>query len=102
MFKGQRLEQGVIVYHNKQILSSEESQKLINHSPDGFNWGYVGSGSAQLSLAVLLAHTKDRNYSLRNYQKFLDDIISKLKSKDWKISDKKIEDWMKKVKSPGE
>ena len=25
---------------------------LANHSPDGFNWGYAGSGPAQLALAI--------------------------------------------------
>ena len=27
--------------------------EIINHSPDGFNWGYQGSGPAQLALALL-------------------------------------------------
>ena len=31
-----------------------ESQKIINHSPDGFNWGYGGSGPSQLALAIIL------------------------------------------------
>ena len=26
---------------------------LRNHSPDGFEWGYYGSGPAQLALALL-------------------------------------------------
>jgi len=26
---------------------------LYNHSPDGFEWGYQGSGPAQLALAIL-------------------------------------------------
>lgn len=26
---------------------------LFNHSPDGFEWGYGGSGPAQLALAIL-------------------------------------------------
>jgi len=31
---------------------------LMNHSPDGFNWGYGGSGPAQLALAILADHFK--------------------------------------------
>lgn len=30
--------------------------KVANHSPDGFEWGYTGSGPAQLSLAMLCDH----------------------------------------------
>jgi len=29
---------------------------LFNHSPAGFNWGYSGSGPAQLALAILAHH----------------------------------------------
>jgi hypothetical protein len=29
---------------------------LVNHSPDGFEWGYAGSGPAQLALAILAHH----------------------------------------------
>lgn len=35
-------------------LKPEASQKIINHSPDGFQWGYSGSGPSQLALAILL------------------------------------------------
>lgn len=35
-------------------LLAGPSQKVINHSPDGFEWGYSGSGPAQLALAILM------------------------------------------------
>jgi hypothetical protein len=38
-------------------LDPGPSQRVNNHSPDGFNWGYGGSGPAQLALAVVLACT---------------------------------------------
>ena len=46
------------------------SLKLWNHSPDGFQWGYQGSGCAQLALAVLLDLTGDAELSLRLHQEF--------------------------------
>src|SRR5712664_3316643 len=33
---------------------------LFNHSPDGFQWGYGGSGPAQLALAILAHHFRDK------------------------------------------
>jgi hypothetical protein len=30
-----------------------QRQDVYNHSPDGFSWGYQGSGPAQLALAIL-------------------------------------------------
>src|SRR4051812_34392408 len=43
---------------------------LRNHSPDGFNWGYGGSGPAQLSLALLADATGEPDTATRLYQEF--------------------------------
>jgi hypothetical protein len=44
--------------------------ELRNHSPTGFNWGYGGSGPAQLALALLMDATGDPELALRHYQDF--------------------------------
>lgn len=33
-------------------LDDQESRKLRDHSPGGFEWGYGGSGPAQLAVAI--------------------------------------------------
>ena len=38
-----------------EIMPSE-SLKVVNHSPCGFEFGYGGSGPAQLALAILLRY----------------------------------------------
>ena len=35
--------------------------QVVNHSPDGFEWGYTGSGPAQLALAILCDHFEHGN-----------------------------------------
>lgn len=50
-------------------LKPEASQKIRNHSPDGFNWGYGGSGPAQFALALLLLYV-DQETAQRYYQRF--------------------------------
>lgn len=42
------------VYIDGDRIDPAHSQSLRNHSPDGFSWGYGGSGPAQLALAILL------------------------------------------------
>jgi hypothetical protein len=42
------------VWLDGKELTPKESQAYRNHSPDGFSWGYGGSGCAQLALAVML------------------------------------------------
>ncbi len=57
------------VYVNGQFLDPRPSWKIHNHSPDGFNWGYGGSGPAQLSLAILMKFMP-ANVAQRLYQSF--------------------------------
>lgn len=43
---------------------------LRNHSPTGMNWGYAGSGPAQLALAILADALDDDTRALALYQRF--------------------------------
>ena len=45
----------------QERLIPERSLELVNHSPSGFEWGYGGSGPAQLALAFLLDYTDDES-----------------------------------------
>lgn len=71
------------VWLNGKLLSPKRSQKVFNHSPDGFNWSYGGSGPAQLALAVLLEVTNDRNIAMANYQRFKWKVIAALPARDF-------------------
>lgn len=65
-------------------LKPARSQKYYNHSPDGFAWGYSGSGPAQLALALCLVifdHKRKRDplHALPfDYQRLKWDIITHL------------------------
>ena len=56
-------------------LDPKPSLDLYNHSPDGFAWGYPGSGPAQLALAILLEKTADKAFSLAAHQVFKSDFL---------------------------
>lgn len=51
---------------------------------NGFNWGYFGSGPAQLSLAILLELTS-KEIALKNYNQFKLNVISKLHQADFDV-----------------
>ena len=59
-------------------------QDLVNHSPDGLEWGYTGSGPAQLALAMLVYALTEVGYrdpeaaALAHYQSFKFQVIAKL------------------------
>lgn len=60
---------GTVVVDGIQ-LDPRPSQALRNHSPDGFAWGYGGSGPAQTALAILLHVSRDPDIAERHYQAF--------------------------------
>lgn len=64
------------VHINGKLLRPDRSQKIHNHSPDGFNWGYSGSGPAQLALAILLDQLNDETAAQKYYQQFKFRIVS--------------------------
>jgi Family of unknown function (DUF6166) len=58
-----------------RILTPHRSQRLWNHSPTGFNWGYAGSGPAQLALALLLEAGADDREAVKWHQQFKFDYV---------------------------
>lgn len=74
-------------------LSPGPSQNLYNHSPDGFQWGYGGSGPAQLALALLINATTDPDMALAFYQRFKWDKVAGWGEK-WSILRSEILLWI--------
>ena len=59
-------------------LTPDRSLELVRHSPAGFEWGYVGSGPAQLACALLLDYYDDENVAHQHYIQFRNEVISHL------------------------
>lgn len=64
---------------------------LYNHSPTGFEWGYCGSGPAQLALAILADHLADDRQALDVYQRFKWAVIAELPRKRWTLTSEDID-----------
>ena len=64
---------------------------LWNHSPTGFNWGYGGSGPAQLALAILADHCQDDERALNFYQRYKWAVIAELPHREWIINSDDID-----------
>lgn len=63
---------------------------IANHSPDGFEWGYGGSGPAQLALALVANCCGDKAATPAVYQAVKWDIVAKLPHDGWTLTDKQI------------
>lgn len=85
------------VTKNGRNLSPKRSQRVWNHSPDGFCWGYGGSGPAQLALALLLSEGLPRWQALQYYQEFKRGVIARLPAEpgdQWRLSGQSIMEWL--------
>ncbi len=93
---GQRNEDGSLTVYTKLDGSSRSLRKLDprfdlwNHSPDGFECGYTGSGPAQLALAICADALKDDKKALAVYQHFKFSTISYLPQTDWKLTEDQV------------
>ena len=65
---------------------------LWNHSPSGFEWGYCGSGPAQLALAILADHCNDDEQALNFYQRFKWAIVTGLPRRQWTLTSAEIDE----------
>src|SRR5207302_1533158 len=51
---------GVIAHQSGNKVRKRKLRHIPSHSPDGFEWGYGGSGPADLALAILIDHLRER------------------------------------------
>src|SRR5262245_61437985 len=62
-----------------------------NHSPTGFEWGYGGSGPAQLALALCVdALDGDDPRAVRIYQHFKWSVVGSLDAESWALTREEV------------
>ena len=95
IYKGRRLnpEEGTI--SNVVVtVNSEPLTHHIYHSPDGFNFGYGGSGPADLARSILWDHLGKEPAPVL-YQDFKFRFVSGWKDV-WEITSEEIQNWINK------
>lgn len=73
---------------------------IMNHSPDGFAWGYEGSGPAQLALAIMVnEYGCDLEKHPIHYQELKRGIVAKFHPTGFSCTSEQIRDWINHAKS---
>ena len=87
VYEGKRTEENCIVTKRdeSEVLPLLPRLDLWDHSPTGFEWGYGGSGPAQLSLALLADALGDDEQALSLHQPFKWEVISRLPENEWQL-----------------
>lgn len=68
---------------------------FMRHSPGGFEWGYGGSGPADLALAILADATGDLRYALAQYQQFKREMVTRMAREGWVLHRQEVQDWIR-------
>ena len=89
IYHGHRTGDGVLVTVDGRPLNPRHD--LHGHSPNGFEWGFGGSGPAQLALAILADHLADDEKALAIYQSFKVNVVADLSEKGWTLSSDEVQ-----------
>ena len=73
---------------------------LWNHSPTGFEWGYGGSGPAQLALALLANHLGNNDAAVSLQQDFKSQVVASLPYRRWTLTGEHIRNALAGLKLP--
>lgn len=92
-YEGRRTKAGAVVTADGDIL--DPRLDLCNHSPDGFEWGYGGSGPAQLALAILAHHLDDDEQALALHQSFKFAVVARFPKSGWTLTSGQITDTLR-------
>jgi uncharacterized protein (DUF2249 family) len=65
---------------------------LLSASPSEFEWGYGGSGPAQLAIAIL-AHVYGDEFACEWYQQFKTEVIAALPEQGWTLTTEDLDEW---------
>ncbi len=88
-YEGRREGYAVIVTVDGRRLNPRFD--LWNHSPTGFEWGYCGSGPAQLALAILADHCQNDEQAFNFHHRFKWAVIAELPGRRWILTSDDID-----------
>lgn len=72
------------------MLSAQPRHDLRNRSPTGFEWGYSGSGPAQLAIALAADVLGDDDKAQEIYQRLKSKVVSGLPHEEWVLTEKRL------------
>ena len=97
-FEGRRSQVGNIVTYGEENKILPLFTDLVNHSPDGFEWGYGGSGPSQLAFAIIYQETGNLKTARNCYQQFKREIIQNFKHDSWVLREGVVDEWLSELR----
>lgn len=94
VFKGHRALLGsrFVTYAELEL----PSRYSIYQKSESFDWGNGGKGALQLAFAMLYQLTKDHHLASTYAERYTQDVIKSLNSRDWVVSASDVLEWIEK------
>ncbi len=83
----------VVLYRAIDGTACATVRHVVRHSPTGIEWGYSGSGPADLAWSVLLA-LADEGTADRLYQRFRAEVVSRIPHAGGVLRAAEVRDWV--------
>ena len=95
IYIGRRYEEGnvVVVAEKDDPSSSQRLEHHVQHSPDGFNWGYSGSDPSELARCILWDFLGEEPTAAA-YRDFTRVFIVGIQEDSWTIDSTLITTWL--------
>ncbi|HRV02762.1 MAG TPA: DUF6011 domain-containing protein [Mesotoga sp.] len=89
-------EGNIVLTRDKEGIAMTNVPRFkIFHSPDGYEWGYSGSGPADLALNILLLFVEESE-AYRLHQQFKSQFVASMPEEGGIIENKDIRNWLAK------
>lgn len=79
-------------------VNGKPLKHIVCNSPTGMEWGYGGSGCADLALSILTDYLGDKKLAMAHRHQFKFDVVAGLAYNGWTITGEEIEEWLLKNK----
>lgn len=84
----------VILRRTPSGIATNVPRRWVYHSPTGFEWGYGGSGPADLALNILLKFGVPKEAAERLHQKFKFDVVCRIPREGAVIPAADVRQWI--------
>ncbi len=84
----------IILKRTNEGATANIPQEIVRHSPTGFEWGYGGSGPADLALNILAQYVP-RKLAESLHQQYKWDVIARIPHEGTTITSESVRAWIK-------
>jgi len=89
------LRSGVMISVGTSMTDIHGLRHIVRHSPTGMEWGYAGSGPADLALSILVDVFGRAELADLYYMEFKFEYVAAWLDDEWVVTSNEIDEWLR-------